>query len=386
MSRMLCRLLRVTSSRHAPAQVALAIAWGVLCGLLPKLSVLFAAFACLTVLLPVHLMAFAASAAVVSILAYPAHAAIGSLGLEWLHSSSLNDWWTRWDAIGMLAWVGLQNSLVLGGCIVGSLLFIPTFGVCYLLLKPMLRKPSVGEDQWSVASEQTEASQRAIESSPETDRLATIASQDSLQCEEPRAAATDASQRAVPVAGDSLTSLPPAAVELQQVLNDCHDTYSTGSGSHVTDTAQTLGRAVEITSLVDELLADLDSETFIEVRHKTPAATPSKYDNTPLPPASANPAAPPTMSTSNSHPLSAPHSAAKHPPTEGIASGASEPAQRTQLRPGATVADSPLASSTDAETPGPAIDSTVVSIETRHEEALRYLLHHLKTIRDRIDH
>ncbi len=120
-------LLRRTSSCNRPWQLSAALALGLLCGLLPKASLLFCGLALLCCCLPIHLPLAACTCFLLSFLAGPLTETAGRAGLWSLTHSSLADIWTSLDALPWLPWVGLNNSVVHGSLLIGLGLALPVF-------------------------------------------------------------------------------------------------------------------------------------------------------------------------------------------------------------------------------------------------------------------
>lgn len=137
-------LLRRTSSCHQPWQLSLAIALGVVCGILPKFSLLFCFVAVLCCGLPIHLPLAAAICCISSFFVGPLTQTAGRAGLWSLTSPSLVDMWSSLDSLPWLPWIGLHNSVVHGSLLIGLCMALPIF----LLTKPLAARlsPSRGVD------------------------------------------------------------------------------------------------------------------------------------------------------------------------------------------------------------------------------------------------
>lgn len=126
-------LLRRTSSCHLPWQISAGLALGVLCGLLPKFSLLFCVVAVLCCGLPIHLPLAAVSCFIFAFAAGPLTQAAGRTGLWSLTNPSLIDMWSSLDGLPWLPWFGLNNSVVHGSLLLGLGIALPVF----FLTKPL---------------------------------------------------------------------------------------------------------------------------------------------------------------------------------------------------------------------------------------------------------
>lgn len=126
-------LLRRTSSRHQPWQLSLAIALGVVCGILPKFSLLFCVVCVLCCALPIHLPLAAVICCISSFFVGALTQTAGRAGLWSLTSPSLVDMWSSLDRLPWLPWLGLHNSVVHGSLLIGLGIALPVF----LLTRPL---------------------------------------------------------------------------------------------------------------------------------------------------------------------------------------------------------------------------------------------------------
>ncbi|MCA9132627.1 MAG: TIGR03546 family protein, partial [Planctomycetales bacterium] len=136
-------LLRTTSSRHQPRQVALAIALGVLCGLLPKASLLFVTLACSCYCLPIHLPLAVVTCLATSLAVPSLEPSVGRLGLWSLSHPQLSQFWLRLDASPLVPWLRLHNTVMHGSLLLGLALLPPI----YLITLPLARRLSLLDDQ-----------------------------------------------------------------------------------------------------------------------------------------------------------------------------------------------------------------------------------------------
>ncbi len=125
MRKTLASVLRKTSSRSRPWQIALGVSLGVIAGCAFHSPVLMVACLAIAFWLPVHaiacLTATVASAAIVALLVPQ----LGTLG-EWsLTHPGLAGLWQRIDSLPLVPWLGLHNTVINGACIAGLTASIP---------------------------------------------------------------------------------------------------------------------------------------------------------------------------------------------------------------------------------------------------------------------
>lgn len=129
-------LLRDTSSHHRPWQLSAALALGVLCGLLPKFSLIFCLIAGLCCATPIHLPLAALTCLASSFASTAMAATAGRLGLWSLTHPDLMEIWLKLNALPWVPWLGLNNSVVHGSLLLGLALLIPV----YALTKPIANR------------------------------------------------------------------------------------------------------------------------------------------------------------------------------------------------------------------------------------------------------
>lgn len=126
-STLLCRFIRSTSSHHRPWQIAMAITAGVLLGILPKTSLLFALVGLICFLVPAHLPLLAMTAMVISFASPLLQTTFGSVGLWSLTHPELSAYWLRLDSLPLVPWLGLHNSVVNGSLCAWIVTSVPVF-------------------------------------------------------------------------------------------------------------------------------------------------------------------------------------------------------------------------------------------------------------------
>lgn len=121
------RMLKRTSKHHQPAQLAAAVALGIVVGLVPKANLLAVGLYALLLVLPLHTgLALVVSLLVACIAGYldPLTDALGS----WLlHRPMLRSLWYLLDNTAVLPWLGLHNTVVVGGLATGVALSAPAY-------------------------------------------------------------------------------------------------------------------------------------------------------------------------------------------------------------------------------------------------------------------
>ncbi len=122
-------LIRATSACSGPGQVALGVTMGVWLGLLPKTSLIFYLSAAIAFWMPAHLLALIATASLASVMALWAEPQLSWLGLWSLTHPRAALVWQPLGQMPLVPWLGFQNTLVHGGCIVALALMTPTFVV-----------------------------------------------------------------------------------------------------------------------------------------------------------------------------------------------------------------------------------------------------------------
>lgn len=236
-------LLRRTSSCHQPWQLSLAIAMGVVCGLLPKFSLLFCVVAVLCCGLPIHLPLAAVICCISSFFVGPLTQTAGRAGLWSLTSPSLVDMWSSLDSLPWLPWIGLHNSVVHGSLLIGLSIALPVF----LLTKPLAVRLSPA---------------RRVESEMAVDP-------DFAHVVKPAVAADWSGSSALAKRSQSISVSvvdENTCHELEKLLATCNADQANDVGA-----AQVAQRAAQMVQYVDELLASTDFQP-------TPCSAPNPLD------------------------------------------------------------------------------------------------------------
>jgi uncharacterized protein (TIGR03546 family) len=154
-SEQLQELLRRTSAHSQPSRIALAVAVGVLAGLVPKANLLGMVLVGATLLLPIHNLLALVVCASVSLCAGGLDGLTHPLGRLLLLSPSLGPVWRTLESSYLLPWLHLNNTVVLGAWVLGLL----QLGPCYMLALRYLER-----FDWSERNE--EALQRQLAAKP----------------------------------------------------------------------------------------------------------------------------------------------------------------------------------------------------------------------------
>lgn len=364
-------LLRSSSSRHRPWQLAAAIAVGVLCGLLPKLSFAFCLIAALCFLLPIHIPLGALVCVLCSLAANSLAPIAGRLGIWSLTNPLLSEFWLALDALPFVPWLGLHNSVVNGSLLIGISLLLPVF----YLTQPIGRwltpcpsfcnlpradvdfalelKPSVASLQQGPVGRldpvRIELPTRHMEESQTVDLTEPITQEDQHQHES------------------------KIYLELETLLENC-----TSDQAKPVAVEQVVERASKIAEYVDQLLTASEPETAITEspsqflrpgssrEHTAPTA--ARFATNTLTTTNTSDATS-TMANTNNAPAVSSSLA-----SQGYLSGGSESLRRFDHNSPSLVASTK--SSVSLERPP-------VGAE-RQQEALRYLLHHLKAFKEKV--
>lgn len=126
---LICQFIRSSSSHHRPGQIALGITIGLLIGLLPKTTALFACVGLISFFMPVHLPLLTLTAFVASFAAPLLEAPLGQLGLWSLTHPRSAAFWFKLDRLPLVPWLGIHNSVVHGSFMLWMCSAIPVY-VC----------------------------------------------------------------------------------------------------------------------------------------------------------------------------------------------------------------------------------------------------------------
>lgn len=353
-------LLRRTSSCHQPWQLSLAIALGVVCGILPKFSLLFSVVAVLCCGLPIHLPLAAVICCISSFFAAPLAQTAGRAGLWSLTSPRLTDMWSSLDGLPWLPWIGLNNSVVHGSLLIGLGVALPIF----FLTKPLAVRLSPAR---RFDSEMSVDLDFAHELKP----AVAVAWSGSSEL------ATRSQSISVSVVDENTCH------ELEKLLATCNADQASNVGP-----AQVAQRAAQMVQYVDELLASPDFQP-------TPSAVPKTEDApavkahpsgvgqeaaTTASLAAGSPTSRVTSTEDSSHSTRFVHRPQQQRVNQPYVQGPDQSIEATD-RSGTTRAGEPALhrhnSSAEVATRRPTGDA-------HQAETLRYLLEHLRAIKDKV--
>lgn len=159
------QLLRNTSRKNAPWQIAMGLALGLSLAMLPFGSLLFVVAVVALWCLPIHLVAAFTTAALVATVLHtlelrqPLEAAAQPLGAWALQQPTLSDFWMRWESIPFAPWLELHNTQINGCLLIAAIVWLPTF----VVLHPILRRFVFAVDYHTFMAARSRADAAAIE-------------------------------------------------------------------------------------------------------------------------------------------------------------------------------------------------------------------------------
>ncbi len=383
-------LLRATSSRCRPWQVSAAVSLGLLCGLLPKLSILFGLAALSCILLPIHLVLAAVVCLLTSLVATSVTTTIGNIGQWSLNSSPLSDFWLRLDSLPLIPWLALHNSVMHGSLLVGLMLLIPVF-LCVL---PVARRiaPSLQEVKSVTADPDFEHEIRPEVALVETRRwIASNVNCDPRNQPQSLYEASAESEESTEGSFSVHHTDEDTIVELQSLLASC-----VNEGATELSPGAIAERAAQIAEYVDELLShSLDEEfhpkSIPQVATQDEVSATSETEISIFRRSDTDPALRTPMILSSESRANQAFSST----TEVDGNHGMQPAQARQLQLQTTKPTFPMSTETEKSQPS-SINSLLLSSHgqdgslrrvgagVRQEEALRYLLHHLKALKEKV--
>lgn len=121
----LVKLLRVLNSESDPSQISLALAFSMIVGFLPFLSLINLIILFFVLVLRVNLSAFILGTAFFSAAGYLLDPLFASLGLFVLTSGALRGLWTALYNTAFFRLIDFNNTAVMGSVIASAVLFVP---------------------------------------------------------------------------------------------------------------------------------------------------------------------------------------------------------------------------------------------------------------------
>jgi uncharacterized protein (TIGR03546 family) len=144
-------LLRVFGRDRSPHQLALAIAIGMMIGLIPKGNLIAVIFSVALLALRVNLGAGLTVAFAVSMFSPQLDRLTHGVGVRLLKMPAFHEQMVQIYQWPVVAWSSLNNTAVLGGVITGSLLFYPTYHISRGLICRWLPVWQRIHDRWKKA-------------------------------------------------------------------------------------------------------------------------------------------------------------------------------------------------------------------------------------------
>jgi uncharacterized protein (TIGR03546 family) len=120
-------LLEAVRDVASPAPIAFGAGLGMMVGLLPKDNLTAFVLGTAVLALRVNLAAAACATLLFSWVAVGLDPLADCVGLILLTDANLQPWWERVFETPLMAWSGLNNSVVLGSLVLGIVLFYPVF-------------------------------------------------------------------------------------------------------------------------------------------------------------------------------------------------------------------------------------------------------------------
>lgn len=132
---LLAKLLQALNSESSIRQIALAIALGFIVGLSPLMSLHNVVILFIVMFLRVHLGSFILSVGFFSGISYLLSSVIVGVGDALLNAPSLSSMFTSLYQITLFKLAHLHHTYTLGALVVGSLLAIPLYFICKILIE-----------------------------------------------------------------------------------------------------------------------------------------------------------------------------------------------------------------------------------------------------------
>lgn len=272
-------LLRRTSSRHSPAQIAWAVALGCACGLLPNSSLLFPASLVLLFFLPVHLPAATICLLLSSCLAWALQPFQEAAGLWLWNHTSIQGVIQRVDQYPIAPWLQLHHAVVLGSLATSISICIP---LAWLTNRWMSGWTAV----WLVNQRRQETMQTRAQQAAENwsvPHQPTVQPKPALIAPqvEPKPLATSLDHET----GNSSfvkTDAISETIDSIHALEDLIERALEDHSAHL-DTDAVLARATRAAALVDDILAAIDDDASQAKQENAdaPRAQPVQDDNVP---------------------------------------------------------------------------------------------------------
>jgi len=122
-------LSRALRDLNSPRRIAAGVALGMVVGLVPKDNLTAALLGMLLLTLRVNLAAGTLSALLFIWIGALWEPVLDRIGYALLISPTLEPYWSRLYQLPLMPWTGLNNTIVLGGLVMGAALFYPAYHI-----------------------------------------------------------------------------------------------------------------------------------------------------------------------------------------------------------------------------------------------------------------
>ena len=133
-----CRIVQSTSSHHRPWQIALAVTAGMLLGILPKFSLLFLIVGIICFVIPAHLPLLVVTAILISFTSPLLESTLGRIGLWSLTHPQLAAYWMRLDSLPWVPWLGIHNTVEHGSLVAWLAAAVPVYVSCRVVSRILI--------------------------------------------------------------------------------------------------------------------------------------------------------------------------------------------------------------------------------------------------------
>lgn len=119
--------IKIFSKERTPRQLALAVSLGMMVGLLPKGNLLAASFTIALLAFRVNLGVGLTTAFVLTLFSQQLDLLTHGIGLRLFKQPTVYEWLTKAHQLPVVAWMSLNNTVVMGSFLLGTALFYPTY-------------------------------------------------------------------------------------------------------------------------------------------------------------------------------------------------------------------------------------------------------------------
>ncbi len=147
-SRNSTRIIAILTQHRKPTQVSLGIAFGIMLGLVPMDNLIVLTLLVGLICLRINKLAACGTAVAISLLGGWFNPFIGRIGTGLLNQPLVIDSIVTLYRFPIVPWICLDNTLVMGGVVVGLVTLIPSFAICrWSFAKAMHRLESIALEQ-----------------------------------------------------------------------------------------------------------------------------------------------------------------------------------------------------------------------------------------------